>query len=40
MPSLKLKKIIEICRHGRAIQLFEPFLNHSCDIDYACILPG
>jgi hypothetical protein len=36
--SLKLTEIVDICKHGRAIQLFEPFLNHFCDIDYACIL--
>ena len=31
-------EIVEICKNGRAIQLFEPFLNHFLDIDYACIL--
>jgi hypothetical protein len=30
--------IVDICKHGRAIQLFEPLLNHFCDIDYACLL--
>lgn len=38
MPSLKLMEIVDICKNGRAIQLFEPFLSHFCDIDYACIL--
>jgi hypothetical protein len=38
MQRLKLTEIVDICKHGRAIQLFEPFLNHFCDIDYACIL--
>ncbi|MGA2151789.1 MAG: hypothetical protein ABSG48_06490 [Geobacteraceae bacterium] len=36
--SVKLVEIVEICKHGRNIQLFEPFLNHFCDIDYACLL--
>jgi hypothetical protein len=36
--SLTLMEIVDICKNGRAIQLFEPFLNHFRDIDYACVM--
>jgi len=36
--ELQLTDIISICKNRRPVHLFEPFLNHFGDIDYACIL--
>lgn len=36
--SIQLQDILYACEHTRKVTLFEPFLEHFCDIDYACVL--
>lgn len=36
--SVQVQEILAACEHSRKVTLFEPFLDHFSDIDYACVL--
>ena len=36
--SIGVNEILSACEHTRKVTLFEPFLDHFADIDYACVL--